>query len=227
MDNLFIVVAVSLLVLGAIAYAWFDKRRKDALKAYATKRGYSYVAEDRELADRFHTRPFGDGTRRRAYDVVFGERDGLRFTTYRYVFETPRTTHDGQHTTDTHTWQATWIELPSALPSLAFSPDNAFLRALGGLGLRDVDVESHDFNQRWRVVAADTAFAHAVLAPTVIGGMLAPVLEDRIVFVEGDALVAVDKGRSDLSDLDEVLDALSAVRDAVPSFVFTDYATGR
>ncbi len=227
MDNLFIVVAVSLLVLGAVAYVIVDKRRKEALKAYAATRGYDYAAKDRELADRFHTRPFGEGTRRVAYDVVWGERDGLRFTTFRYVFETPRTKHDGQHTHDTHTWQATFIPLPVALPPLAFSPDSAALRALSNLGLRDVDVESHDFNKRWRVLAGDTPYAHAVLAPTVIEQMLAPVLKGRTVFFEDDSLVAVDKGRSDLSDLDEVLDALAGLRDAVPSFVFQDHELGR
>ncbi|WP_062205524.1 hypothetical protein [Demequina salsinemoris] len=229
--GLFAVVPVLMVAMfvGFVAFAvWAIVsyfRRRNAVRAYASAHGYRYWASDPALTHRFSTHPFEDGWRRRAMDVVSGERNGLWFTTFLYVYETSSgTSTNGTSDSDTHTWQITWIGLPGALPPLAFGPDHAVMRALR---LRDIDVESDEFNKRWRVTADDPAFAHAVLAPTVIEALLAPVLKGRIVFIEGDALVVAKERPSDLSDLDAVLDAVSTVRDAVPPFVFTDYATGR
>ncbi|WP_084125268.1 hypothetical protein [Demequina sp. NBRC 110054] len=209
--------------LGLFAWAAVaEKRRCAELRAYAAAHGYLYTEADDSFIDRFHVLPFGQGSNKEALDLVVGSRDGLNFRTFQYRYTVGR----GEDST-TRRWQVTWIDLPTALPMLAFMPDAALFRMLGGGGLGDVDVESDEFNRRWRVATRERAYAHAVLAPTMIDAMLAPRLSGCVVFVEGRSLVVAQQRVMELADLDLLLDALVAVRDAVPRFVFEDYSLDR
>ena len=219
----FAVVAVIAVLAFVVA-----KRRREALQAEAARRGWRYRIDDDGWARGFSAFPFGTGDRQRASDLIDGVVGGERFLTFALQIEDDRTDSSGKRTTDRDYYQVTCVPLATVLPRLAFTPDNAFLRALGRLGLRDVDVESHDFNQRWRVVADDDAYAHAVLAPSTIDALLAAPHDMKVVFVESGHLVAVSAGaRSTLAWVDGYVATLARIRAAIPGFVHADYGRAR
>lgn len=116
-------------------------------------------------------------------------------------------------------------QLPGAwLPDLAILPR----------GERDIDdpgtrwaTESMAFALRHSVHAADTRFASDVLAPHVTALVLDHVPADAAVTVAGDAVhvwwAYADGNRSTTGKANRTVEVAARVRDALPSFVLTDY----
>ena len=223
-------VVVPLLMAGVIALGVFafvraykeGKRRKATIEATVAAYGLGHVAEDPARTSLFTSAPFGTGDSRRARDVVWGAFDGRPFETFAYSYETHSTDSEGRRTTTTHHYQVTWVPLPAPLPTLRLTADNGLLRMAAKLGARDLKVESHEFNQRWKVWFQDERTAHAILTPRMIERFLAPDTARRGYVFEGHMLFTYEQGPSDLADLHQVVTGLYSILDLVPPFLFED-----
>lgn len=227
-------VVLPLLFVGIIALGIYfavkafkeAKRRKAAIASVVAHYGLGYLPEDRERTRYFTSTPFGIGDNRRARDVVWGEFDGRAFETFAYSYETETTDSDGNTTTTTHRFQVTWVPLPARLPTLRLTADNKLKRLGKKLGARDLDTESHEFNQRWKVWYQDERVAHAMLTPRMIERFLAPDTAGRGYVFEGNTLFTYKQGVSDLTDIREVVSRLHDTVDLVPKFLFEDPVPG-
>jgi len=112
--------------------------------------------------------------------------------------------------------------MPAALPVMRLTADNAFQRLIARMGAKDLDVQSHEFNQRWKVWCADERRGHAVLTPAVIDYMLAPGWVGRGLVIEGRLLMTYTDGRSNLLELEAVVGGLYGLLDQIPEFIFED-----
>lgn len=82
-------------------------------------------------------------------------------------------------------------------------------------------MESHAFNERWRVGTDDPDYAHAVLTPAVVAALLDAPHDVGCITIENGNLVAASM--VPVLDVDWIIHALrtlEAVRAGIPSFVW-------
>ena len=196
------------------------QRRRAAIDAMVLANGWRRVPEDPQRVELFVSSPFQTGDNRRARDIVWGTVNGRPFETFAYSYETHTTDSKGHRSTTTHHFQVTWVPLPGPMATMRLTGDNPLLRALSHMGMRDLDVESHEFNQRWKVWCDDERSGHAVLTPRMIERLMQSDLSGRAVVFEGALLFSYAPGISDLGELPMVVRALNEIADLVPRFLF-------
>jgi hypothetical protein len=212
---------VLVVVFGFYAYQ-ADKKRRAMLQAFALSNGWTYVASDDSWCERFDGSPFGEGQSHRASNILTGAYEGAPMVAFDYSYETSTTDSKGNRSTTTHRFAICAIELRAALPRLELTPESTLTRLAGHLGMGDVELESEDFNRRYRVSANDPKFAYDVLNPRTMAALLArPVLHMRLSGI--DAL-CWESGRLEPADLLGRLSTLQLVIAGIPSFVWSDRA---
>jgi hypothetical protein len=113
------------------------------------------------------------------------------------------------------------LQLSSYLPVLQITPENMLTRIGHSLGLDDIDLESEDFNRRFRVHANDRKFASDVLTPRTMQALLArPSASWRIT---GSDIVTWSQSRLTPLGILQALSLLQLVVDGIPSFVWKDH----
>jgi hypothetical protein len=198
-----------------------DQRRRQALQTWAGKNGYSYVAEDDRWCERWQGNPFGEGDHRRAENVITGSAKAP-FSAFDYTYQTHSSDGRGGRTTTTHHYGVTTLQLSSFLPTLQVTPENVLTRIGHSLGLDDIDLESEDFNRRFRVHANDRKFASDVLTPRTMQALLSrPAVSWRIT---GTDILTWAEGRITALAVTEALSTLQLVVDGIPSFVWKDHS---
>jgi uncharacterized protein DUF3137 len=209
--------------IGFAAYqSWRkDQRRRQALQTWAGKNGYSYTAEDDRWCERWNGDPFGEGDHRRAKNVITGTAK-LPFSAFDYSYQTHNSDGRGGRTTTTHHYSVTALEFSGFLPTLQVTPESVFTRIGHSLGLDDIDLESEDFNRRFRVHANDRKFASDVLTPRTMQALLArPTLSWRIT---GNDMVSWAEGSTTAVGVTAALSTMQLVVDGIPSFVWKDHS---
>ncbi len=218
---LFAVGVVLLLAVGVIGYV-LEQRRRDRLMQWCVNRGWAYTDEDPSLAGRWTGAPFGQGERRRARNVVSGTEKDRSFVAFDYSYETHSTDSKGNRTTSTHRFAVYAVALPAYLPTLQVTREGAFRRLAGAIGLmRDITLESEDFNRAFTVRAADAKFASDVLSPRTMEFLLSvPDVQWRI---EGTSILSWDGGRMRPEQIVVATAVLDRVTDGIPTFVWKDH----
>lgn len=217
------------LALGAIGFAVFyvissaaESRRREALFAAATLRGWTFTQEMPELTSRWDGQPFGQGDNRRARDVLTGTWREREFVAFTYSYETSTTDSKGGRHTTTHRFGVVVRVLPAWLPTLEVRPENILHRAAGAVGLgTDIELESEDFNRAFRVSASDPKYASDVLAPRAMEQLLAaPHVPWRI---QGDCILTWQDSPLQPEEVEAHLLGLDAVISGIPTFVWKDH----
>lgn len=218
----FALFGVVLVVGGLVAYLGWKaaKERREALAALAAQRGWTWVDRDDSWAERFSGDPFGEGSDRKAHNVLTGTYEGLPMAAFDYSYETYTTDSKGHRTTHVHRYSVCALRLPSWLPTVELTPENLFTRVAGTLGLGDVELESEDFNRRFRVSASDPKLAYDVLHPRTMEALLArPAVGLRI---GGEDAVVWEDGTHSIVEMDQRLETLHLLVAGIPSFVWKD-----
>jgi hypothetical protein len=211
----FFVVALVLVVVGAIQ----AKKRREAMAAYATSRGWRYAASDGSLVDRFQGTPFGQGQSRAASNVIYGEHDGRPMVAFDYRYTTTSGTGKDRKTT-THIWSVLALSMGVAMPDLSVEPEGVFGRIIGRLTNTDIEMESEDFNRAFTVRSPNRKFAFDVLHPQMIEMLMQwPELGWRF---ERDSMLVVRNGSHSIAEVDAKLLVMDAIIDKVPEFVWKE-----
>jgi hypothetical protein len=222
-----LLLAAALVVVAAIGYlSWrADQRRRTALQQFARNRGWTYAATDVRLVDRWLDTPFGQGFDRRVRNVVGGTHPAgalgpLPVVAFDYSYRTRSNDSQGRSSTTTHRFAVVAMCLPGYLPRLEVTPENLLTRLGNALGLPDVELESEDFNRRFRVSARDRKFAYDALPAKTMEALLSRrSLNWRI---DGTDMLCWDTGRIDPVRILEALATLGDVAAGIPSYVWTD-----
>ena len=208
----------------AIWFAWHryqqGKKWRAANIAFAAERGWFYVENDPRLAVFAHTAPYGQGRSPSAFGIATGEHRGRWFAIFTYRYWTDSTDSNGRRSSRPHDHAIVAIEAPGAAPVVRITPERFGAKLDKALGGIDVEVESREFNRRWRVWSRDQQAAHALLAPHVIDMLLSTAwLGDSVVFEPGRAFT-YRRGAATFAHAEKTLDDLCDLVDAVPDFVF-------
>ncbi|HVE74719.1 MAG TPA: DUF3137 domain-containing protein [Mycobacteriales bacterium] len=225
MDPFWLFGAAGFLLVGVVGYIGYqqEKKRRAQLMAFARSQGWTYSASDDSWADRFEGAPFGTGDDRTVTNILSGPWQGEQILAFDYSYETSTTDSKGNRRTTTHRFAVCALSLPGWLPTLELRPENVLTRLGGALGLDDVELESEDFNRRYRVRASNPKFAYDVLHPRTMEALLTG--PARNLRLAGTAALCWEDGRLLPVELLARLRALQVLVSGIPSFVWTDHAT--
>lgn len=153
---------------GAFAYYAFqaEKKRRAAAVALARQRGYEIHVEDKDPPPLgFDLFQLGHG-RKVSYHIWWPGSPDSAFQ-YRY------TTGSGKNK-QTHHRSCALVQVPFTAPHLKIGPEGFWSSVGKMVGVRDIEVESPEFNHRYRVACADERFAITLLDQQMIAWMLSP-----------------------------------------------------
>ncbi|PKQ27130.1 MAG: hypothetical protein CVT64_01395 [Actinobacteria bacterium HGW-Actinobacteria-4] len=199
-----------------------NQARKAAMMTFIASHGYGYIPRADDRTRYFRSPPFGQGYSPSAEHVVSGTVRGVPFETFAYQFTTRTRDSKGHMSTQTHPFQVTWIPLAQALPTMRLRTDNAFLRWGKSLGGRDLDTESEEFNNQWKVWCEDERIGHAILTPRMIEMFLKQEVMGRSYVFEGKALMTYVPGHTDLTETPSLVSLLADIASLIPPFLMEE-----
>jgi hypothetical protein len=208
----FVAIGLVVAILGFVQ----ARRRRSAMADYAASRGWRYAEEEPLLVDRFTGSPFGEGSGRRAFNVVYGSHDGRDFVSFDYEYRVRSSGQDSGSTT--YQLSVLALSLGALMPELTVDPEGVLDRFVGRLVGSDIDLESEDFNRAFSVSCPDRKFASDVLHPRMMEFLLQhPHLGWRF---QGDAMLTISDGTRTVEDIDATLAVMDGITDLVPEFVW-------
>jgi hypothetical protein len=161
------------------------------------------------VVDRWPGPPFGRGDHPRARNVLTGKESGRPFVAFDYSFQTHSSDDKGHRTTSTHHWWVCVVPMPGWLGPVQVEPESALDRVAGAVGLvDDVELESEEFNRRFRVTARSRKLASDILTPRTMEYLIAA--DPEAWRTCGSDLVGYGQGH------------LDQVQAGIPSFVWKD-----
>jgi hypothetical protein len=210
-----------LLVASVGGFAWYrQKQRRELLQGFAASEGWTFAPRDDSWTARFPGKPFGTGDHRRATNVLQGAFRGRQLVAFDYSFQTHSSDANGGSSTTTHRYAFCALGLPTSVPRLELLPEGRLGRVGTALGRQDIELESEDFNRRYRVQSDQPKFAYDVLAPRTMEALLTrPALHLRL---QGADAVCWENGQHSPVDLLARLDALCVLLDGIPPYVWSD-----
>jgi hypothetical protein len=218
-----LLIIIGLVVVGAVLYFQHQAHKKKVAEftAFAGARGWSYVERDDGLEDRFLGAPFGRGHGRRVRHVLTGEHRGRRVLVFEYTYKESEGSGDDRRTRTYHHTVAS-LSTPLPKPTLEVGREGLGRRLLGFVGVRDLQLESEEFNKAFHIRTEDDKFAYDVLHPRMMEWLLADgrALDIPFRFERGD-LMTFDREEIETAKVDGMLDYLCDVIDRVPSFVWS------
>ena len=222
MSVLFFLPIAGLAIVAAVfAYKAEQKRRTDLLN-FALSKGWLYSPGDPlGLANRWERAPFGCGHTRQVTNLVRGEERGHQLVSFDYKYVESDTDSNGKRSTRTYRYHVTAVHLPAYLPTVEVSAENVLTRLGGAVGLADIDLESEDFNRRYRVRSDNTKLACDVLTPRTMEFLLrGPATAWRTQGTDGSCW---DSGRASPLDIQRHVAMLTGIVDGIPAFVWKDH----
>jgi hypothetical protein len=209
----FLAIAVVAVVFSYVA----AKKRREAMQAFATARGWRYEQEQPALVDRFAGPPFGTGFGREAYNVLYGSHDGRDLVSFDYTYKT-QSSNGKTTTTTTHTFSVLALRMGVAMPALTVDPESFLDRFVGRITGNDIDLESEDFNRAFTVTCPDRKFASDVLHPQMMEYLLQdPQLGWRF---EQDSMLVIARGQRTPEQIDATIEVMDGITDRIPEFVW-------
>jgi hypothetical protein len=218
------------------------KKREQDLAEYADRRGFvMYPAEERgfgsflpgysffgngdhvgggQAAGRlgemfFGFSPFGSGHSRAISNVITGELPWGTFYTfdYRYVTGAGKSRHE-------HRYGIVAFRVPLNFVKLNMRPEG-FMDALGGVfGVKDIQLESDEFNQEFHVSSGNDRFAFDILHPNMMEYLLSI---DRLNWqLMGPYIVLICSGCWPIGRLDSLIATGERFLQLIPDYVRQD-----
>jgi hypothetical protein len=219
----FVLVALGFVSLVGLA-AWWSwsqaKKRRELLQSFALSQGWTWTERDDSWVERFSGDPFGEGDHRRALNILVGAFRSRSMVAFDYSYQTHTTDSKGNQSTTTHRFAICALALPAALPEFELLPEGFLGRVGTMLGMQDIELESEDFNRRFRVRCDDAKLAYDLLPARTMAALLTrPALHVRLA---GADAVCWEGGAHSPSELLARLDTLTTLLDGVPSYVWSD-----
>jgi Protein of unknown function (DUF3137) len=223
---MFAYLGIAALVGLFITYAVYAYRKHQArlasLVQLCAARGWQFSPTDPwGLPRRWDGHPFDSGYDRTAEHVIAGEYEGHPLIAFDYSYKQDSTDSKGNRTTSTYRFAVVALGMPCALPALHVRPEGVLSRIGQVIGFEDIELESEDFNRRFRVRCPDKKFAMDVLSPRTMEHLLASG-KSEFRFAGSDVL-AFDSGCLDPVEILRAAHVMAGVIAGVPTFVWRDY----
>ena len=209
---LFFIGVVALIIYSIVQ----NKKRRDALTAWANQRGWRLdLGHDHSFDERFDQfKMLKSGSNRYAYEVLQGQHDGRDILAFRYHYETSSTDSKGNRTTTSHHFSAAILRLPFPMPELLIRPEGFFDKIGSFFGFDDIDFESAEFSRRYCVKCSDRRLAYDVITPKTIEFLLAN--PKYTIEAEGNHLLIINGRTWSPDQIDQALAVADGFLDRIP-----------
>ncbi len=188
----------------------------EALKA----KGWTMGAAAPTLVDLGRQSPFRDGRERRASNAIKAKYEQSEFVSFEYEYVTEYKDQDGKVQRTDHKYNVIGFKIAGEIDGIRIMPEGLWD------GKYDLDVESDDFNKKWRVLAKDKRMAHALLSPTVIELLVSRDTEKMPIIFEPGYIWTYRAGETELAKLEARLAVLAGVAREIPPFVYKEAKAG-
>jgi len=225
-----VLVAFFLLVIVGIIFAIISRSKEiDANTHWAQQRGFVYnkntfggfsgglvSSVDPSLAwtQMFH--PFGEGHSQRAQDLFQGQPSGLGFTCFEYSYKTG--SGKDEHT---YIFGVACFDVPFSFPAMSLSYENFFTRIGSSLGMSDIQFESADFNNRYRVSGNDKKFVFDLIHPQMMEFLMSFQAPWDWQFCTNKIVLTTARPFT-LSEMDFMLEVIPQFMDLIPDYMKRD-----
>lgn len=217
---------VALVFIGAIAVgvaSWYlAKKRREAFASFAAAHGLEYAPEDLEGIVAHPFRLFSKGDGRRVENVLTGQWREQAMRAFDYWYYEESTDSDGNRSKTYYRYTCCLLEIDADFPPLAVTRENVFTRMADGLGFRDIELESPDFNRRFQVSAKDRRFAYAFVDARMMKWLLALPGKEELEVASG-WLLLFHRGRRKPVEFAPVIETALALREQVPRAALSMY----
>lgn len=192
MAAVFILVLV--VVIAVAAWSWQQKlqRRKD-FALLGARLGLTYSQDDPFGTVNLPFALFRKGDGRGVENVLDGELRGRRVRLFDYWYYDESTDSKGRRSRTYHRFSCALGAVAAGCPHLSVTREGVFSRLADHLGLRDLELESEEFNRRFEVRADDRRFAYALLDARMMQWLLDQDGADRFEVLGGQVLVGTRK----------------------------------
>ncbi len=172
----FLLVGASVAAILFLAYE-IERRRRRQFETLARTHGLSYYPQDPFGTLGLPFEVFRRGHSRKVRNVLVGRSpvDGSEVRAFDYTY----TTGSGKNS-QTHNKTCVMSYLGTAWPNLGVEREGLFNRFKDFVGLRDIELESEEFNRAFEVRCADRRFATAFLDPTMMDVLLRSGIDDGL-----------------------------------------------
>ncbi len=221
------------IVVAAVSYtayygAWrrIRRRRKD-LGRRAAKLGLGYFPTDPFGLDWLDLPLFHEDEQVSFANVLIGERDGLpfkaaEFATYVREFRPGRSPEMVQRSA--YSILVAELDMRMRMPTTVVAAETLSTRLPALLGVRDLQFESREFNERFHITADDRRFAYQLIDPRMMEHMLSTAPTDLRYEIRGcRVLVALPRVGENviLDDLSRLFAAASGFVHHIPRVVWS------
>lgn len=167
---LFFVLIIGLMIVMGILGHLQAKRRREELKALATRLGLSFSGGRYRKFDRRYPafKFLRKGSNRYAENVIHGSLGEFQVEAFDYHYETHSTDSDGDTQTHHHRFTVIAFEAPFSLGRMTIRPEGFFDKISAAFGWDDINFESAEFSRRYHVRSDDRKWAYDVLHPRSI-----------------------------------------------------------
>jgi hypothetical protein len=209
-------VMLALFIGGIIWGVKQKKKRQLALAAWADARDFSFAPDETPAIE--HQFPsfsvLTTGSRRYAYNVMMGDREGRGCWAFDYHYETYSTDSKGRRQTHHHHFSCLVVDSGLYLKPLTIRQENLFDKMKGVFGFDDIDFESAEFSRRFWVTAQDKRWAYDVIHQGTMEFLLdAP---RYALELAGPYAMATRSKRFKPEEFDEALALVDGVLDRIP-----------
>ncbi|GAB2980262.1 hypothetical protein [Actinotalea caeni] len=212
-DVFMIVVLVFLALAGGLIWLSYQQRKKarEAARAFAQARGWTFTPDAPQLSQRWRSEPFGRGHSRRSSNAVAGTFHGRHVVSFEYQY----TVGSGKNRS-TYFYHVVALSLPAALPWLQLTRDGAGAAVAKFFGGQDIRFESKSFNDAWRVRGPEGQYPYDFIHPRMMDRLMAPDALGKSITVEGSDIFVWVSGRQVLEAIDVYANLLYGIYDLVP-----------
>ncbi len=211
-------------IMGVVAYfAWqAEQRRKAIWQSLATQFGMQYAAQDEMNVEGSAFSLFDRGHSRKVQCQIFGAdtspfEQGVRIASqYQY------TTGSGDNK-QTKYFICVMVNTPGHVPRVSIGRESIGTRLLGVVGIDDIELESTEFNERFRVTSNEQKAAFAILDGKMQEWLLAESGEgwDNIELV-GSKMLLTCNGK-DVEKISGLFTLAHEFRERIPTVVASLY----
>lgn len=220
-----IAVGVVLGIALILVVAWFSyaqkKKRRQAFALMATQLGLEYFPEDPYglLSEPFALLEKGDG--RGVENVLSGTWQELDVRLFDYWYYEESTDSKGHTSKTYHRFDCVVAPVDAACSRLVIEHENLGTRLANALTFRDIQFESEDFNNEFRVKSPDAKFANDFVDARMMDWLLNNA-EHFSFEVAGDRMLC-HCGKLKPPEIVPLLGTAKAFRDQIPRVVYSLY----
>ena len=224
MEGLIWVLGVAAVLAGLLISWRLKMRRREDLASFALAHDLEFSIPDPfgllGLPFRFLTK--GDG--RGVENVVWGAFGGQPLKAFDYWYYEENHSSDGGTSRSYHRFSCVALEVPAHFPDLQVTPEGILSRLADGLGLRDLEMESEEFNRRYQVSSSVRGFAYQMIDARMIRWLLGLRWPLSVAFA--GPYVLLWTRRLPPQRLGTLLGAAASFQKRIPRMVWGEYGPG-